>query len=331
MTTLSLPGPTAGSDLEEDDSSLDDIPEGDEDIEAPPPSKRQQREGGQLNADSKGQSAVAMPADYPEEWKKKFEAGYQQTAQSIARVSPDKGRSGRTTPKAGPPPGKTPERRNDDNTSDALPHSDTHELGGVPAQHVSHDEAVVDAQLEQKQQRALERASRPGIDVASQSSGLEDGQQEVNRLSPFARISGGAELFANSGTVVSLSQLNPEMLEDARGSQAVPVGLEGADAPGFQRAASVDSEHDYVTVGPDGVPTAGLLQAGMNEPSGALGAPSELSLQHTTYSGKVGQADLLTSSTCLCIWHDSSAVLCASQLLLTACLNLHAVESLHES
>ena len=25
----------------------------------------------------------------------------------------------------------------------------------------------------------------------------------------------------------------------------------------------------------------------MNEPSGTLGAPSELSLQHTTYSGKV--------------------------------------------
>ena len=276
----------AGSDLEDDDTTLEDIPEGKEDIEAPP-AKRHQRDGGQLQADSKGQSAVAMPANYPKEWKKKFEEGYQQTAQSIDTVTPEQGRSGRITSKAGPPPEKTPQRRNDEDTCDALPHADTHESGGVSAQHVSHDEAVVDAQLKQKQQPALEGASRPSPSLASQDSGLADGKIDPRRASPFARVDGGAELAANPATVVSLSQLDPETLEDARGSEAIPVG--------FERAESVGSEHDYVTVGPDGVPTTGLMQAGMNEPSGALGAPSELSLQHTTYSGKAS-CSLLTLS-----------------------------------
>ena len=258
---------------------MEDIPEGKEDIEAPP-AKRHQRDGGQLQADSKGQSAVAMPANYPEEWKKKFEEGYQQTAQSIDTVTPEQGRSGRPA-KAGPPPEKAPQaphRRDDEDTCDALPHADTHDSGGVSAQHVSHDEAVVDAQLEQKQQRALAGA-RPSPSLASQDSGLVNGESELRQISPFARVGGGAELAANPATIVSLSQLDPETLEDVAGSEAIPIG--------FERAESVGSEHDYVTVGPDGVPTAGLMQAGMNEPSGALGAPSELSLQHTTYSGKV--------------------------------------------
>lgn len=263
----------AGSDLaEDDDSSLEDIPEGEEDIEAPP-AKRQQRETGQLDANSGGQSAVAMPADYPEEWKKKFEEGYQQAAQSMPQVSPEQGRSGRHTPKAGPPP----ERGNEDITADALPHADTHELGGVSAEHVSHDEAVVEAQLErQQQQQTFKKPSRS----ANTDDTLENNPLEAQQTqSPFAAAGLGPELAPNPATIVSLSQLDPETLEDARGSEAVPIG--------FERAESEGSEHDFVTLGPDGVPTAGLMQAGMNEPSGALGAPSELSLQHTTYSGKV--------------------------------------------
>ena len=246
---------------------MEDIPEGVEDIEAPP-AKRQQREAGQLDANSNGQSAVAMPADYPEEWKKKFEEGYQQAAQSMPQVSPEEGRSGRLTPKAGPPP----ERGNDDTSADALPHADTHELGGVSAQHVSHDEAVVDAQLErQQQQRTFKDTSRsPNQDGAVDNSAFQ---------SPFAAAGLGPESAPSPATVVSLSQLDPETLEDARGAEAVPIG--------FERAESEGSEHDFVTLGPDGVPTAGLMQAGMNEPSGALGAPSELSLQHTTYNGTV--------------------------------------------
>lgn len=270
----------AGSDLAEDDeTTLEDIPEGVEDIEAPP-SKRQQRETGQLDANSNGQSAVAMPADYPEEWKKKFQEGYQQAAQSMPQVSPEEGRAGRLTPKADPPP----ERGNDDTTADALPHADTHELGGVSAEHVSHDEAVVDAQLERQQQKETSREDSRSAnqDGALYSSALEPRQSQ----SPFAAVSLGPELAPNPATVVSLSQLDPETLEDVRGSQAVPIG--------FERPESEGSEHDYVTIGPDGVPTAGLMQAGMNEPSGALGAPSELSLQHTTYSGKVGCTTLQT-------------------------------------
>lgn len=263
---------SAGSDLgeDDDDNTLEDIPEGVEDIEAPP-AKRQQRETGQLDANSKGQSAVAMPADYPEEWKKKFQEGYQQAAQSMPQVSPEEGRSGRLTPKAEPPP----ERGNDDTTADALPHADTHQLGGVLAQHVSHDEAVVDAQLERQQQQQTSREDSAKQDGALTNSALEPQQSQ----SPFAAAGLGPELAPNPATIVSLSQLDPETLEDARGSQAVPIG--------FERPESEGSEHDYVTIGPDGVPTAGLMQAGMNEPSGALGAPSELSLQHTTYSGKV--------------------------------------------
>lgn len=260
-----------GSDLSDDESSLEDIPEGEEDVEAPS-AKRQQREAGQLDAHSNGRPAVAMPADYPEEWKQKFEAGYQQAAQSMPQVTAEEGRSGRLTPKADPPP----DCGNDDNTADALPHADTHELGGVPAQHVSHDEAVVDAQLERQRQQQTSR-------VASRSAG-QDGAYDDNALdsthkSPFAAASLGPELAPNPAVIVNLSQLDPETLEDARGTDVVPVG--------FARAESQGSEHDFVTVGPDGVPTAGLMQAGMNEPSGTLGAPSELSLQHTTYSGKV--------------------------------------------
>ena len=261
----------AGSDLaEDDDSSLEDIPEGEEDIEAPP-AKRQQRETGQLDANSKGQSAVAMPADYPEEWKKKFEEGYQQAAQTMPQVSLEEGRSGRLTPKADPPP----ERGNDDTTADALPHADTHELGGVVAQHVSHDEAVVDAQLDRQRQQPTSHDRSTDQDGALDNTAL----QSRHSQSPFAAASLGPELAPHPAMVVSLSQLDPDTLEDVRGSEAVPIGFERADSEG--------SEHDFVTLGPDGVPTAGLMQAGMNEPSGALGAPSELSLQHTTYSGKV--------------------------------------------
>ena len=102
-------------------------------------------------------------------------------------------------------------------------------------------------------------------------------------MSPFAGVKTGFEPSAEdvTPTVVSLSQIKPEVLDEAAGSALVPIG--------FQRAESEGSEHDYVIIGPDGVPQAGLLQAGMNEPSGALGAPSELSLKHTTYSGKVCQ------------------------------------------
>ena len=101
---------------------------------------------------------------------------------------------------------------------------------------------------------------------------------DPNWVSPFATA--GSDLADDpNATVVSLSQINPEVLADERGPETGPVG--------FERAESDMSEHDFVTLGPDGVPIAGLMQAGMNEPSGALGAPSELSLQHTTYSGKV--------------------------------------------
>ena len=264
----------AGSDLDDDDdddTSLEDIPEGVEDVEAPP-AKRQQRETGQLDTNSKGQSTVAMPANYPEEWKKKFEEGYQQAAQSMPQVTPEEGRSGRITPKAGPPP----DRGNDDTTSDALPHADTHELGGVSAQFVSHDEAVVETQLERQRQH---QTSREALHSGNQDGALDDSALDSRYVSPFAAAGLGPELAPNPAMVVSLSQLDPETLADVRGAEAVPVG--------FERAESEGSEHDYVTLGPDGVPTAGLMQAGMNEPSGALGAPSELSLQHTTYSGKV--------------------------------------------
>ncbi|KAL3137504.1 hypothetical protein ABBQ38_004792 [Trebouxia sp. C0009 RCD-2024] len=259
------------SDLEDDESTLEDIPEGQEDVEAPP-AKRQQRDAGQLDAHSNGQSAVAMPAGYPEEWKKKFEEGYQQAAQAMPQVSAEEGRSGRLTSKADPPP----DRGNDESTADALPHADTHELGGVPAQHVSHDEAVVDAQLERQR---LKQTSTGASLSAGQDGVLDDSVPEPAHMSPFAAPGLGPELAPNPAVIVSLSQLDPETLEDVRGAEAVLVG--------FQRAESQGSEHDYVTVGPDGVPTAGLMQAGMNEPSGTLGAPSELSLQHTTYSGKL--------------------------------------------
>ena len=222
----------AGSDLEDDDSGLEDIPEGQEDVEAPP-AKRQQRGAGQLDAQSNGQSAVAMPADYPEEWKQKFEEGYQQAAQSMPQVTAEEGRSGRLAPKAVPPP----DRGNDENTADALPHADTHELGGVPAQHVSHDEAVVDAQLERQRPQ---QTSRGPLRSANQDGVLDDSGPESTHLSPFAAPGLGPELAPNPAVIVNLSQLDPETLEDARGTEAVPVG--------FARAESQGSEHDFVTL-----------------------------------------------------------------------------------
>jgi len=264
---------------------LHDIPEGDEDIEAPP-AKRHQKSG-QLDPETNGHAPVAMPDNYPEKWKKKFAEGYQQTAETIDKVDT----TNRSSGKAGPPPEPTKARRNKEESGQALPHADSHALGGVTAKHVTADEAAEDQQLSQKPSKGPKRTvTAEGTGYAIMDNGIENGQPDSRRrtsdsecsvISPFAT----ADLRLSpdrAPTVVSLSQIDPEMLEDARGSQPVPIGFERPS-----RAESEGSEHDYMTVGPNGVPTAGLLQAGMNEPSGALGAPSELSLQHTTYRDKV--------------------------------------------
>lgn len=271
---------------DDDDKSLPDIPEGEEDLEAPP-AKRHQKSG-QLNPETNGHAPVAMPDNYPEEWKKKFAEGYQQTAETIDQVDTV---SRANTGKATPPPERTQERRSKQDTGNALPHADTHASGGVAAEHVTADEAAEDEQL-QKSSKGLKRTvNANGSGYAIHDDGIENGQPNSRRrtsdsecsiVTPFAAAS-----LERAPTVVSLSQIDPEVLADASGVPR-PVGLDGVDLPSsFERAESVASEHDYMTLGPDGVPIAGLLQAGMNEPSGTLGAPSELSLQHTTYSGKI--------------------------------------------
>ena len=279
----------AGSDLndDDDDRSLPDIPEGDEDIEAPP-AKRQQRSG-QLDAESNGHAPVAMPDNYPEEWKKKFTDGYQQTAENIDKVETSGPNRRATRDRAGPPAGPTPDRRADGDTGTALPHADSSTSGGVGAKHVTADEAAEDDQLRQKRVKGPKRTvTAEQHSYSIMDDGMENGQPDSRRrtsdsecsvISPFARAGAGPPDLERAPTVVSLSQIDPEVLADERGSQPVPIG--------FERAESEESEHDYMTYGADGVPTMGLMQAGMNEPSGALGAPSELSLQHTTYSGKV--------------------------------------------
>ena len=278
----------AGSNLEDDDDkSLPDIPEGEEeDLEAPP-AKRHQKSG-QLNPETNGHAPVAMPDNYPEEWKKKFAAGYQQTAENIDQVDTH---SRANNGKATPPPERTQERRSKQDTGNALPHADTHANGGVAAEHVTADEAAEDAQLRNSSKGLKRTVNATGSSYAILDDGIENGQPNSRRrtsdsecsiVTPFAATS-----LDRAPTVVSLSQIDPEVLADASGAPR-PVGLDVADLPsGFERAESVASEHDYMTLGPDGVPIAGLLQAGMNEPSGTLGAPSELSLQHTTYDGKV--------------------------------------------
>ena len=278
----------ADSNLEDDDDdkSLPDIPEGEEDVEAPP-AKRHQKSG-QLDPQTNGHAPVAMPDNYPEEWKKKFAAGYQQTAETIDQVDThSRANSGKATP----PPERTQERRSKQDTGNALPHADTHASGGVAAEHVTADEAAEDEQLRKSSKGSKRTVNAKGSGYAILDDGIENGQPNSRRrtsdsecsiVTPFAATS-----LERAPTVVSLSQIDPEVLADASGVPR-PIGLDGTDPPsGFERAESVGSEHDYMTLGPDGVPTAGLLQAGMNEPSGALGAPSELSLQHTTYSGKV--------------------------------------------
>ncbi len=279
----------SGSNLDDDDDdkSLPDIPEGEEDIEAPP-AKRHQKSG-QLNPDTNGHAPVAMPDNYPEEWKKKFAEGYQQTAETIDQVDTH---TRSNTDKATSPLERTQERRSKQDTGNALPHADTHASGGVAAEHVTADEAAEDEQLRKSSKGSKRTVNANGSGYAILDDGIENGQPNSRRrtsdsecsiVTPFAAAS-----LERAPTVVSLSQIDPEVLADASGSVPRPVGLDGTDPPsGFERAESVGSEHDYMILGPDGVPTAGLLQAGMNEPSGALGAPSELSLQHTTYSGKV--------------------------------------------
>jgi len=122
----------AGSNLDDDDDdkSLPDIPEGEEDIEAPP-AKRHQKSG-QLNPETNGHAPVAMPDNYPEEWKKKFAEGYQQTAETIDQVDTH---TRANTDKATSPPERTQERRSKQDTGNALPHADTHVSGGVAAEH----------------------------------------------------------------------------------------------------------------------------------------------------------------------------------------------------
>ncbi len=312
----------AGSNLDadDDDKSLPDIPEGEEDLEAPP-AKRHQKSG-QLNPETNGHAPVAMPDNYPEEWKKKFAAGYQQTAETIDQVDThSRANSGKATP----PPERTQERRSKQDTGNALPHADTHASGGVAAEHVTADEAAEDEQLRKSSKGSKRTVNANGSGYAILDDGIENGQPNSRRrtsdsecsiVTPFAAAS-----LERAPTVVSLSQIDPEVLADASGVPR-PVGLDGADLPsGFERAESVGSEHDYMTLGPDGVPIAGLLQAGMNEPSGALGAPSELSLQHTTYSGKVHKL-LLGHCSChsVCLLCTGSSFSVCGNLPVAICL-----------
>ena len=225
-----------------------------------------------------------MPDNYPAEWKQKFAQGYQEAAENIDKVDTSK-----LLKRAGPPPETTPHRRSLEDTRKPLPYADTHENGGVPAKHVTADEAAEDRQIKREMGKGPDRvvSSVKGASWERGSETMPYGRpvsdasnrpDDPNWVSPFATAGSNLENDPNA-TVVSLSQINPEVLADERGPETGPVG--------FERAESDMSEHDFVTLGPDGVPIAGLMQAGMNEPSGALGAPSELSLQHTTYSGKV--------------------------------------------
>lgn len=255
---------------------LDDIDEGDEEPDASVAPK--QRQDGQLDANSNGQAVVAMPANYPEEWRQKVAQAYQQTAENIERVSPK--RSGSSAPKE-----DANAARSDKDTSKALPHADSHQLGGLSATDPDHEGDPAD--LRRKRPKRSATASAPGgVGYSIFDDGVENGLPNSNRRTsdsecsistPFSQPGYGPSIDGQP-TVVSLSQIDPEILDDT-----VDQG-----PPDLQRASSQDSEHDQVTIGPDGVPTAGLMQAGINEPSGFLGAPSELSLAHTTYSGKVG-------------------------------------------
>ena len=312
MTTILF---DAGSNLDDDDDdkSLPDIPEGEEDDLEAPPAKRHQKSG-QLNPDTNGHAPVAMPDNYPEEWKKKFAEGYQQTAENIDQVDTQ---SRANTGKATPPPERTQERRSKQDTGNALPHADTHANGGVAAEHVTADEAAEDEQLRQLPRGSKRTVNASASGYAILDDGIENGQPNSRRrtsdsecsiVTPFATAS-----LERAPTVVSLSQIDPEVLADASGAPR-PVGLDVNDLPsGFEREESVASEHDYMTLGPDGVPIAGLLQAGMNEPSGTLGAPSELSLQHTTYSGKVRNL-LLGNCSChsACFLCNGSCSICGN-------------------
>lgn len=256
---------------------LDDIAEGDEEPDASVAPK--QRLDGQLHASHNGQDVVAMPANYPDEWRQKVAQAYQQTAENIDRVSPT--HNGGSAPKE-----DANAARSDQDTGKALPHADSHAAGGLSA--TDPDQQGDPADLRRKRPKRAPAPSAPGsIGYSIFDDGVENGLPSSNRrtsdsecsiATPFAQAGYGPKPSIDGGApIVSLSQINPEILDDT-----VDLG-----PPNLQRASSVGSEYDQVTLGPDGVPTGGLMQAGINEPSGQLGAPSELSLAHTTYSGKV--------------------------------------------
>lgn len=264
---------------EADEERLDDIDEGvevDEDADAPIVAKKKQ--DGQLDPTSNGQAVVAMPANYPEEWKQMFAQGYQETAGRIDRISPK--RNGISEPSQ-----DANAARHGGDTEKALPHADTHQNGGLSAADPDQDGDPADSRRK-RPKRAPAAPSGAGYSIFD--DGVENGLPSSNRRTsdsecsistPFAQPGAGPRLSIDEGpNIVSLSQIDPDILDDT-----VDQG-----PPNLLRTSSVGSEHDQVTLGPDGVPTSGLMQAGMNEPSGALGAPSELSLAHTTYSGKVG-------------------------------------------
>lgn len=269
----------AGSEAGED--RLEDIAEVDVDGDAAIAPKK--RQDGQLDASSVGQGVVAMPANYPEEWKQKFAQGYQQTAERLDRISPR--RNGISEPKE-----DANETRADKDTGKALPHADTHHEGGLSAADPDKDGELADIRRKRLKRAAAPRSTQDSVGYSIFDDGVENGLPNSNRstsdsecsiASPFAQPGAGPRVSLDGAPrVVSLSQINPETLEDT-----VDAGL-----PNLQRPSSVGSDYDQVRLGPDGVPISGFMQAGLNEPSGQLGAPSELSLAHTTYSGKVGLA-----------------------------------------
>lgn len=220
-----------------------------------------------------------MPDNYPEEWKEKFAQAYQSTAEQIDRIGPRQNQAESRGDANAP--------REEGHTEKALPHADSHATGGLSAADPSKDGDPADLRRKRPKRTATADSGYnifdDGVENGLPNSQRRTSDSECSITTPFATTpfaqagAGPPRLSIDEPKVVSLSQIDPEILEDT-----VDIG-----PPALSRI-SVGSEHDEVTLGPDGVPTAGLMQAGMNEPSGQLGAPSELSLAHTTYSGKVG-------------------------------------------
>eukprot|EP00891_Asterochloris_glomerata_P004182 jgi/Astpho2/4182/Aster-x1205 len=273
---------------------------------------------GELTPTGTEEAPVALPANYPEKWRQAATTQYQDAAEAMEAGQLKRPSS---TPSSHPsnPSSRPSHPQVPDSDKCPLPSRQDIEMAnraqveqdqkGPPS---ATSEAASDGHGDPEE---LSKDRRPsgsprtppvknnsGPQLSKHTDGMETGVLDDDSASacsigdtpfaalanqPLSPLSGHSSPGAHGVKVISLADLSSGMLNNTEEAHAAGQAAEHQQAAA--RAESfVTADEARDTVAPlDTPPQTGLLQKGLNEPGGLLGAPSELSLANVTKSGRI--------------------------------------------